>query len=214
VSFSAFADEPIAAVMSDASAASRLTVLLGAGASVEAGLPSWPALLDRLLRRAGVERGLIDPEDPEQVRRWVDEAVRRDGYLGAAAVVEALIGDRLQDWIPEALYGSGKGASDYFPGPICRQLPLLRRAFGDRLRLLTTNYDDLPEQAFRDDDELRLEPLAVAEPGRSVPDGAVEVVHLHGYLGRDGDQGSSCPRPIINTSNAGPPGKRSKCATL
>jgi hypothetical protein len=70
VSFAAFAQPPLNRLIADAAAAQRLTLLLGAGASIEAGLPSWPALIERLLVRAGTERGLLAKPVEAQVREW------------------------------------------------------------------------------------------------------------------------------------------------
>lgn len=167
-----------------------MTLLLGAGASIEAGLPSWPALIERLLVRAGVERGLLRDTDDAGRERWVAEAVRRDGYLGAAAIVDALTETGvLEEWIPEALYGEGRGAADFFPGPICRQLPRLIDAFGSALELMTTNYDDLAEQAIRDDPLSHHEAVPYVGEHRDMAPDCIELVHLHGYAGRDGAMG-------------------------
>lgn len=118
------------------------------------------------------------------------EAVRRDGYLGAAAIVDALTDHHALDaWIPEALYGVGRGAADFFPGPICRQLPRLVDAFGAGLEVMTTNYDDLAEQALRDDPLNAREAVPYVGEHRDVPADAVQVLHLHGYAGRDGQAG-------------------------
>lgn len=184
MSFRAFADEPLQTLIADAARSDRLTVLLGAGASIEAGLPSWTVLIERLLARAGEERGLL--ADGEERERWVAEAVRRDGYLGAAAIVDALAGGELEEWIPQALYGPGRSAADFVPGPICQQLPLLSDAFGTGLDLMTTNYDDLPEQALHG--EAR-EAIPYVGEHVDAPAGTVQVVHLHGYAGRDGRAG-------------------------
>lgn len=190
MSFGAFAQPPLDGLIADAAGSRRLTVMLGAGASIEAGLPSWPVLIERLLVRAGTERGLLQNADDAGRRRWVDEAVRRDGYLGAAAIVDALTdGNALETWIPEALYGEGRSAANFFPGPICRQLPRLVDAFGTSFELMTTNYDDLPEQAMRDDPLNPRDAVAYVGEHRDVPVGGVEVVHLHGYAGRDGAAG-------------------------
>jgi len=190
VSFAAFAQPPLDRLIADASTAQRLTLMLGAGASIEAGLPNWPALIERLLVRAGTERGLLHDTDEAGRTRWVAEAVRRDGYLGAAAIVDALTDESVLDtWIPEALYGVGCTAADFFPGPICRQLPRLVDAFGPACELMTTNYDDLAEQAMRDDPLNPREAVAYVGEHREVPRDAVQVVHLHGYAGRDGAAG-------------------------
>jgi hypothetical protein len=168
-----------------------MTVMLGAGASIEAGLPSWPTLIERLLVRSLEENGLLESDDETAKQRWVAEAIRSDGYLGAAAIVEALTsGETLDAWIPEELYGHGLTASDYPPGPICRQVPQLVDAFGTGFRLLTTNYDDLAEHALQNDEEHPREAVPYVGEHRNVPPGGVKVIHLHGYAGRDGTQGS------------------------
>lgn len=191
MSFAAFSQEPITSLLSATGEAGRLSLLLGAGASMEAGLPSWDRLLDLLLIRGGEDSGLLDPvpvgEAPsaeQQARRsrWLEDTAR-DGPLGKAALAEALAGDRRDRWIADALYTPEAGPADYSPGPIARQIPHLRAAFGSELRVMTLNYDDLIEQAFRQDG--RFEPVALATDQHREPAGKFGVVHLHGYLGRD-----------------------------
>ena len=190
MSLGTFAQPPLDRLIADAAAAQRLTVMLGAGASIEAGLPSWPALIELLLVRAGTEQGLLQDTDEAGRARWVAEAVRRDGYLGAAAIVEALTDeDTLKAWIPEALYGPGRSAANFFPGPICRQLPRLVDAFSTQFELMTTNYDDLAQQAMRDDPFHPRKAVAYVGEHRRVSADDVQIVHLHGYAGRDGSAG-------------------------
>jgi hypothetical protein len=187
-----FSREPIAALIAAAGEPGRLSLLVGAGASMEAGLPSWDGLLDRLLLRGGEAAGLIapvpagtDPSEDERSRRrrWLAEAAR-DGPLGKAALAETLAGGERDVWIREELFRPAAGPGSYFPGPIARAIPGLREAFGADLRVMTLNYDDLIEQAYRQDG--RFDPWPLATDDHRVPDGKVGVVHLHGYLGRDG----------------------------
>lgn len=188
MSFDAFDNDPLRGLIAHAGGAANLTVLLGAGASIEAGFPSWADLVQRLLVRAGTETGLLAATDDAGRRRWVHEAVSRDGYLGAAAIVEALTDPAgLKTWIPEELRG-GRQPDEFFPGPICRQLPRLVDAFGASLELMTLNYDDLAEQALRDDINSR-QALPYVGDNLNVGADVVQVVHLHGYAGRDGVKG-------------------------
>lgn len=180
--FRAFSEPPITTLIEEASGAGRLTVLVGAGASMEAGLPSWEALVNRLLRRAARERALIDVDDPRAVGRWEAEAAR-DGYLGAAAIVDALAGTQRDRWIADELFAPASGPHSFFPGSISRQIARLRAVYGRDLQLMTLNYDDLLEQALRDEGA---EPVALATADHRAPTDTVRVFHLHGYLGRDG----------------------------
>jgi hypothetical protein len=162
-----------------------LTVIVGAGVSAEAHLPSWWALVRSLLDRAGRESLGLD--DDEIRAAWLGRTIAGETPLGAAAVVEALASDKLGDWIPEALYGDDAG--HFQPGPIARKLPALRDAYGTSLRILTTNYDDLVEQTI-DETEDDVEAVAFSGPaGPPVPmtgSRHQRVVHLHGFLARDG----------------------------
>lgn len=183
VSFRAFGDVTISRLIEDAAGASQLSVLVGAGASMEAGLPSWETLVNRLLSRAARERGLIEPTDLAMLDRWVTEAAR-DGYLGAAAIVDALAGGERDAWLAQELFAPALGPEAFAPGPISRQIARLHDAFGRALRVMTLNYDDLLEQAFRETGSV--DPVAIATDDHRVPSDALRVYHLHGYLGRDG----------------------------
>jgi hypothetical protein len=198
VSFLAYAENPIAELIGAAGNSAKVTLVVGAGVSMEAGLPSWEKLLDRLLLRGGEAAGLIDTIAPgatptaEQAQRrlrWLAQAAL-DGPLGKAALAEALAGEQRDSWILEALYedavtGTPRGPADYYPGPIARRIPALLAAFEPAdLRVMTLNYDDLLEQALRQDGQFA--PHALTTEDLRVPAGKVGITHLHGYLGRDG----------------------------
>ncbi len=182
VSFKAFSEDPLATLISSAGDSTRLSLVVGAGASMEAGLLSWEQLVASLLRRAVQSRGLFDTSDADAMRRWETEAAR-DGPLGAAAIFEALTDEDVRDqWIHDALFSEGT-PGDFAPGAISRQIPRLYEAFGDRLRVMTMNYDDLVEQAFRESEVA--EPVALATADQRHPGGTFPIHHLHGYFGRD-----------------------------
>ena len=119
-----------------------------------------------------------------QRKRWLADAAR-DGPLGKAALAEALAGDQRDAWIKRAVFEPATGPQDYYPGPIARQLPSLRQAFGEELRIMTLNYDDLIEQALRDAPDAP-DPHTISDSDHHVPAGKCGIFHLHGYLGRDG----------------------------
>jgi hypothetical protein len=172
--------------------AGDLTLLVGAGASMEAGLPSWRALIEQLLAKVAAE--LPELENDEQ-SDWVAATLERDDLLGAGAVVGVMAKGKLDELIPAELY-EGRGAEAFAPGPIAHQVAALREIWGERAEILTTNYDDLLEQALMDAGTARTNIRSYTqnrEPGKRAA-GTIAVTHLHGLAGREGT-----PKGIVLT---------------
>jgi len=170
--------------------AGEVTLIVGAGASMEASLPSWSTLIERLLRRIAADHPLLST--PELKEEWIASTLRHEDLLAAGAIVEVLAPAGLPTLLPEELFGED-GPAAYEPGPIGREVANLRARFGRRLTILTTNYDDLIERAL----------LASGIPAKNIksyvrrtppPPESVAVTHLHGYAGRVGK-----PRRIVLT---------------
>jgi hypothetical protein len=148
-----------------------VTIICGAGASVEAGLPSWWGLVRDLLSasRPNLERGVRE--------RWAD-AVLTDSLVAGAAVAQAHAAsqEEFRDRVFDRLYDGGSSA-DFEPGAIAQQVAWWKRRFPDEVTLATFNYDDLLERS-----------LAPHMPARGVaandpePAGEALVYHLHGRL--------------------------------
>jgi hypothetical protein len=185
MTFAALKSAPVARARERLATADRLTLIVGAGVSRDAGLPDWGELVRRLLRRAADSRSGIDAEGKDA---WIAETIEREQYLGAAAVVASLkTPEVLETWITQEVY-DGKGSSAWAPGPIAREIAYLVEVFERTPRILTLNYDDLLEQAIADrlDDNVR---TIAAEADDEPADGELCVTHLHGYTGRDGTFG-------------------------
>lgn len=73
MSFDAFSGVSLRDLIADARDTPKLSLLLGAGTSLEAGLPSWSALIEPLLARAGTASGTLVVTDEEGTRRRVSE---------------------------------------------------------------------------------------------------------------------------------------------
>lgn len=151
----------------------RITLIVGAGASMEAGLPSWPILV----------RGMLDEVASNVVaedirKRWI-KAVEDEGLLAATAVVKALTesDDAFGDLLRRALYRT-RPMTSYVPQALAQQIAWLKRELGDSVTIATGNYDGLLEQALRDLD------LTVHSyiTGRTEAPGSAAVYHLHGRL--------------------------------
>jgi hypothetical protein len=159
-----------------------LTVIVGAGASMEASLPSWPTLIRRLLERVAADDPLL--ADPAARGEWVARTLAQEDLLAAGAIVEVLADDYLTTLLPEALY-AGEDPASFEPGPIAHQVANVRRCFGDRATLLTTNYDDLIERALPAAGFSKRDVRSYVQ-SRTVKAPVVPVTHLHGLAGREG----------------------------
>ena len=161
---------------------------------MESDLPSWPRLIEKLLSSVARQDGELSTAELQ--RTWVEQTIHRDDLLGAGAVVEAMATEPLERLIPDQLYGPD-GPSKYVPGPIADQVAHLRACFGERLEILTTNYDDLIEEALINSGvapSSRVPSyIQYRRPARRAA-GSSGVVHLHGLAGRRGG-----PRKIVLT---------------
>jgi len=192
MSFASLSKPEIGPLIERISGASDLTLLVGAGASMEAGLPSWRRLIETLLETVAAElSGLGEKEQAT----WVEATLQRDDLLGAGAVVEVMAQEDLDKLIPDRLYG-GQGPEAFAPGPIAHQVAALRKIWEERLEILTTNYDDLLEQALIDAGTApsRIRSYIQNREPDKRPRRTVAVTHLHGLAGRSGS-----PKGIVLT---------------
>lgn len=166
--------------------APRLTLIVGAGVSAEAGLPTWNSLVTSLLERVADE---LSPDVAErgQLVEWILET---EGLPGAGSIVQAVLGENFIPALRECLYG-GATAEDLLPGPTANQVARLLRHAGRGSEVLTTNYDLLLEQALRSQGvpAKRIKRYVVR---KKPPDPDLFVFrHLHGVLTADSQQGQT-----------------------
>jgi hypothetical protein len=183
MSFASLAQPAVLPLIERVAGADDLTLLVGAGASMEAGLPSWKGLIEALLDT--VAEGRAELDSPAARDRWKELTLERDDLLGAGAVVEVLADEPLDELVPRQLYGAA-GPSGYQPGPIAHEVARLRAGFGDRAEILTTNYDDLIEQALIEGGVAasRLRSYRTYRNPENRAADTVAVTHLHGLAGR------------------------------
>jgi hypothetical protein len=160
---------------------------------MEADLPSWPDLLSKLLMTVASSRDEL--ATPETKRDWVKQTLERDDLLGAGAVVEVMATKPLDELVPEQLYGAA-GPSGFAPGEIAHQVAYLRSCFGRTFEILTTNYDDLIEEALiaRGIPRGQIRSYVVSRTTEQRAVGTTAVIHLHGLAGRERP-----PRKIVLT---------------
>lgn len=155
----------------------RLTLVVGAGASVEAGLPTWGALITELLAAAGMQEA---GSDHTELARWT---VDREGIIGAASIAEAALGDAFIPTVRKALYG--RSGARPVPGPTARAVAQIQKSWQTNCRVFTTNYDRVLEDAIW---EAQPQFDVSSDFGGCAPEpGEILVHHLHGLLTPTGD---------------------------
>lgn len=165
----------------------RLTIVVGAGASAEFGLPLWSELVNRLLLRA------LSPETPattldysptavEATKRILEEA----GALEAATMARAALGESFHDELRTCLYEWPNHWQWNLPGATARAVANLYAVMAERgeiCEIATTNYDDNLEIAL--EEVLDKEVKSFCRDSED-PEGCPVVRHLHGVLTEDG----------------------------
>ena len=148
-----------------AGAEGHLVVLVGAGASVQAGLPGWDKLLDELFSRAH------DDAFPEQQAH-----LRAAQEFERSERAEALVRVMGRPWLENAIV-ERLSAPSLQPAPVHHALVALPGT-----RLLTTNYDTLLEQAGEANGH-PLEGVTAADTAKLARDQPM-VLKLHGCVTR------------------------------
>lgn len=183
----------------------KLAVFVGAGVSAEAGIPAWPELITRLLHEAAAREETFGDDDERDA--WVKRILATELPPAAAAIAEIILGDELPDVLRTELFtpqwpddGSPPrkmAPGDFIPGPTAHAIAALRMAcvkssrHEPKMRIFTTNYDDLIERAFLAHREVKKKLVqSVTYPDRNRKAGGpthIRIRHLNGMFpsGRD-----------------------------
>jgi hypothetical protein len=180
---------------------SKLATFVGAGVSAEAGLPNWSELIRRLLAAAAARVPAFE-ESPHARRDWVERVITTELPPAAAGIAENLLQTEFETALRTAIFTphepENNGASetvlspeDFFPGPTAHAIAALRMEciasenHDSKMRIFTTNYDDLIERAFwQRDGVFKKYVQSVTYPDRKSRGGPnyIRVRHLNGLF--------------------------------
>lgn len=169
-----------------------LVLVVGAGVSMNASLPSWQQLINKMTDAIDDEplRGIAaqDNSDPMRKAEIILNLVKQDNV-------------NVQDHeiIRDALYPRN---SPVVPGQLANSLARLIYSRQGRVRVLTTNFDCILEKAlekYYPAASIRSYSSANVEPWRNwgERDGNIGIMHLHGLV----RQGQNPEEPIVLTES-------------
>jgi hypothetical protein len=192
---------PFKKLLDDLAASKRLTLVVGAGAALDAGLPLWPGLVRTFLEegfKKAIDSGEIVPApfpdgSTETYSSLASQVIETQDILRAATIGRYLHGERREEAIKEALYHQARVRPR--PGRIIKAIGALAHSLGPRLRIITTNFDDLIEYELDEATDVRYriytnsetEQLELVGERGSPEDEAVDIFHLHGYAPFQGE---------------------------
>lgn len=165
----------------------RLCLVLGAGVSLDVGLPSWHLLLQKLLAKA-IAQEAVDPAASRVVAQLFDGVIGPNPLVSARWLTNwfrehSRTGRTFEDAVREALYEDLEEDSSAMWGEIVK----LCASPGRRANLdsvITFNYDDLLERNLSRL-ELDIPFASIFELGQHPGPNDLPIYHVHGFLPRD-----------------------------
>lgn len=159
---------------------SRFTVVVGAGVSLDAGLPLWHRLIDNIIEQISDIKWRREAQlDQNDLTRKAEYVIRLAGESTASPPRVVIL---------NALYRKSSGNTNVIrhpqPGRLADATARLCASLGDRVDIVTTNFDVLLESAlqkYKGTEQIRSVPFQenLDDTGWAQGKG---VLHLHGIL--------------------------------
>jgi SIR2-like domain len=168
-----------------------LTLITGAGISIDAGLPDWTDLLERIIEK-------FDQDEVKDLARAFQADPLRQAEFILQLAMRGNVNSEEHEFIRDGLYPKSSIAR---PGPLAESLARLVAARASEIRIVTTNFDLLFDEALTTQlHTSHVEPYGLREydewvKHRTVRD--VGVLHVHGAL----RQGEDPIKPVILTQS-------------
>jgi hypothetical protein len=189
-----FQSQPYLRDLFEAVAGGRLplVLVLGAGVSMNASLPSWRSLITKMA-------AAIDDEALRKMAMRDTSDPMRKAEIILNLVKQGNVNVQDHEVIRDALYHKN---APVVPGQLANSLAQLIYTHRSHVKVLTTNFDDIVEKAlygYFDESRVRAYSISQVEPwqefGRT--SGNIGVMHLHGLV----RQGKNPEVPIILTES-------------
>jgi hypothetical protein len=154
-----------------------LTVICGAGISLDCGLPTWNTLVDRMCENINNERikNLVRNDSIDMMRKVDYIFGMCDGY-----------GTQRNAMVRAALFKVDPASLP--PGVLTLTLAALAEKLGSHLRIITTNFDDRLDLALAEHLDIDVAAMGLyqaADWWTAVNRGDVAVMHMHGLLAKE-----------------------------
>lgn len=151
----------------------KYSLILGAGVSIDAGLPSWDELMKRLIKQCRKNRK--SPLEGKDYHNILKDCGSSSIILGR--LIQTLFDDNVTEFnnaIKHALYGNKTVA----PGTLAKTIgKMVKNRLNSVNGIITYNYDDLIEKALN---ENGVQHSSVY--GNSDQSSVLPIYHVHGYL--------------------------------
>ena len=156
-------------------AGKRMTLVVGAGVSMDSGLPSWPQLLSAMADQ------IKDPIIARIANDDSSDQLRKAEYI--QSLIMGMTSESPRGMLRRALYPDD---SDPKPGELAEAIARLIAVDPSRFQLLTTNFDNMLEQALKGHLTISVNSVALDNyEGESGDGKSFSVVHLHGMVTRN-----------------------------
>lgn len=161
----------------------HLTVVCGAGVSIDSGIPTWGSLL------VGMLNHLFANGEREVTADELLKKMAQSSNLITGKYLKLLLGDSFEKSVKQQLYANLK--PDYWKTDILKAISLLARPQRDGIRLesvISFNFDDLIERRLSHDCTAH---RSIWMEGQSNAPKELPIYHVHGFLpNTDGDPDS------------------------
>jgi len=160
----------------------RLSLVCGAGASKDAGIPNWDELLrmllDNMMNKLSEKKGLMITE--KSANEFNDRYQYSTLIIGK--YLKYNIGDDFEEVVRKTLYSNVKEGSELIDAIIKLIRPTRDRKSLDSV--ITFNFDSLLEECLVKND---VDFKAIYDEGMKHKSNEIPIYHVHGYLPREGD---------------------------